>query len=82
MRSAMYSAIAGLVGVGVIAYDVAMIFSKLQNDETGDFLITGLKDVNWMPVVLVTVIGIVVAAVLLVFGKNKKASGYDIPPAK
>lgn len=82
VRSAMYSAIAGLVGVGVIAYDVAMIFSKLQNGETGDFLITGLKDVNWMPVVLVTVIGIVVAAILVVFGKNKKTSSYDMPSVK
>ena len=40
--------IAGLVAAGMAVFDTVMVFSKLQNGETGEFYIEGLSDVNWL----------------------------------
>jgi thiamine transporter len=65
--------IAGLCVAGGLIYDAVAVFSKLQNAETGDFMITGLSQVNWLTVGIVTVCCGVVAAVLMaVKAKSQK----------
>ncbi len=52
----------GVILAGLIA-DTVLVFSKLQA-ESGDFAITGLKDVNWLAFGIVTGVTLIVAAVL------------------
>ncbi|MBR4868429.1 MAG: energy-coupled thiamine transporter ThiT [Clostridia bacterium] len=57
--------VAGLIVVVGLVFDAVSIFSNLQNAETGDFMITGLAQVNWLAVGIVTVCCGAVAAVLM-----------------
>lgn len=70
----LYSA-AGLSVLIALIADTVLVFSKLQNYESGEFMIMGLADVNWVAVAIVTVIAIAVAAALIIIAKarNKKA---------
>ncbi len=52
------------VVVGLIA-DIVLIFSKLQNAESGEFDITLLSDVNWIAVIIVTAVSAITAAILI-----------------
>ncbi len=65
-----------IVSVGSFAaaliFDIAAVFGKLQNGETGEFDITGVANVNWIAVIVVTVVGAAVAAVMMVVDKNRK----------
>lgn len=45
-------------------WDIVLVFSRLQDAETGDFIITGLASVDWVQFAIVTVAGLVVAGVL------------------
>lgn len=51
----------GVITAGLIA-DVALIFSKMQDAETGEWMTDGLKLVNWPAVIIVTCSVAVVAA--------------------
>ncbi len=62
--------IAGLLVAGGLIFDAVAVFSKLQNAETGDFMITGLADVAWIPVIAVTAGCLLVAGVLMVVKKK------------
>ncbi len=64
--------LAGLFAAGGLIYDAVAVFSKLQNAETGDFMITGLSQVAWIPVVAVTVGCALVAGIMLLVGKKSK----------
>ena len=46
----------GLLFAGMLIYDVAAVFSKLQNGETGDFYIQGIADVNWLRIIIVSAV--------------------------
>ncbi|MBQ7291950.1 MAG: energy-coupled thiamine transporter ThiT [Clostridia bacterium] len=61
---------AGLLVCGAVIFDVAEIFEKLQNKETGEFTITAISSVNWMEVITVTAVAFVIAAVLLIIQKS------------
>ena len=67
---------AGLILAAGVIFDVAAVFSKLQNAETGNWDIAGLHEVNWMLVGIVTAAAVVVSAVLFFISKavNKKTS--------
>lgn len=66
--------LAGLVMTGGLVYDAVAIFSKLQNGDTGDFMIAGLAEVSWISVVAVTLgCGLVAVALLLCKRKVAKA---------
>ncbi len=45
-------------------WDIVLVFSRLQDAETGDFVITGLASVDWTQFAIVTVAGLAVAGVL------------------
>ena len=64
--------IAGVVIAGALTFDTVSVFSKLQNGESGEFDITGLSNVNWTPVIIVSVCAVVAAILLFtVFSKKK-----------
>ena len=64
--------IAGLFLSGALIFDVASVFSKLQNAQTGDFDITGLSQVSWGLVAGITAAAIVVAVVGFVCTRRLK----------
>ncbi len=57
---------------GAMIFDIAAVFSKLQNGETGEFDITGIAQVNWIAVAVVSVVCFAISAVLVVIEKKKK----------
>lgn len=66
----LLAAVSGLLTVGALATDVALIFSHLQNDD-GEFDITGLSVSEfagsfWMGIVIVSVVAVVAVAALIV----------------
>ena len=62
--------IAGLLVTIVVIADVYLVFSHLQDAETGEFILSGLKEVNWTLFGIVTGAGFVIAIVLYVLSKN------------
>ncbi|MBO4415808.1 MAG: energy-coupled thiamine transporter ThiT [Lachnospiraceae bacterium] len=71
--------IAGVIIAGALIFDTVSVFSKLQNGESGEFDITGLSNVNWLPVIIVSVCALIVAALLFTVFSRKKVS--DSPAA-
>ena len=65
--------IAGFLIAGAVIFDVVNVFMYIQNAETGEFDITGLVNVNWQLILIVTVICFVVAGILTIFAKKKKS---------
>ncbi len=62
------------LSAAVIA-DIALISSKLQNADTGEFDITGIANVNFLTVGIITAVGLLLFAVFKLLSKknNKKA---------
>lgn len=72
--------IAGLILTCALVYVTVVAFGNMQNAETGEFDITGLKNVNWKPPVIVAAASAVVSAVLFVlsfFGVKKAEDGAE-----
>ena len=67
----VYGWLMGLVLTACAVFDAVMVFGKLQNGETGDFMITGLASVNWLAVGVVTAVCAAVAALLWALKKKK-----------
>ena len=65
---------AGLLLAGAAVFDVAAIFNRLQNAETGEFDITGLSQAPWLWIAIVSVIALAAAVVLLLFRKKVVAN--------
>ena len=55
-----------------VILSVAVIFSKLQNPETGEWNPAGFSEVNWLPLVIVTSASFVLAVVTSVIATKKK----------
>ena len=55
---------AGLVLSAAVIFDVAAVFSKLQNAETGVWDLSGISAVSWILVGAVTAAGVLIAAAL------------------
>ncbi len=64
---------AGIILLGALTADTALVFSKLQDANSGDFKITGLSDVSWTAVGIVTVLALLICAVLLFISKKLQA---------
>ena len=62
--------IAGLIITCVVIAAVYLVFSHLQDAETGEFILSGLKEVNWPVFGIVTGSGFTVAIVLYVLSKT------------
>ncbi|MBQ4599323.1 MAG: energy-coupled thiamine transporter ThiT [Clostridia bacterium] len=68
----IFTVLAGLPIAVALICDVALVFSKLQNGETGEFAIKQIVNVNWLAVAIVTAVALVVAAALFMVGKSQK----------
>ena len=60
---------AGFTMLGALIACTVLVFSKLQNPDSGELDITALAEVNWVAVCLVALIGFVIAAALAVYTK-------------
>ena len=69
----------GLLLVAMVAVAMVFVFGKLQNAETGAFMITGLSEVNWKLLGIISGILLLVAADSFLIGfflrKHFAASG-------
>ena len=63
--------LAGLVLTGVLVFDVAHIFSRLQDADSGEFSLAGLAAVPWTLLGIVTGAGALVALVLWLISNRK-----------
>lgn len=70
-RFGVLSAIGQLIGVAALATDVVLVFSQLQDGETGDFMIAGLSSVNWVAFAAVTAVGVLAAVVLTMIDRRR-----------
>ncbi len=59
--------------VAAAVTDIVLVFRHLQDAETGDFLIMGLREVSWPLVGVVTGGGVLVGGILLLLAKKKQA---------
>ena len=57
--------------MAAVVFDSIQIFAHLQNPESGDFEITGLANVNWLLVGLVSGVAIVIAIMLGIITSKK-----------
>ncbi len=62
---------AGVFAAALI-FDIVSVFSKLQNGETGEFDITGIANVNWLAVVIVSAVCFTVSLILVILERKKK----------
>ena len=74
----VYQWIGGLILAIAFVIDSVLVFSKLQNPETGDFDITGLAAVNWVALIVLTAAALASFLVLRSAGKNRAKSGGAI----
>ncbi|MCR5685598.1 MAG: energy-coupled thiamine transporter ThiT [Lachnospiraceae bacterium] len=56
--------IGGIIIAGALIFDTVMIFSKLQNPQTGDFDITGLSAVQWTWIAIISLCAAIAGLVL------------------
>ena len=64
--------LAGLIIGIVVIIDTVLVFSKLQNPETGEFDITGLGQVNWTVLIIITAAAAAAALVIAFISRRKK----------
>ncbi len=62
--------LSGAVLLCALAADTVLVFSKLQDADSGDFKITGLSSVNWTAVAIISVAAALVFAVLLFIARK------------
>ena len=63
--------VSGLVLLAALITDTVLVFSKLQNYETGEFVISALASVNWLAVAIVTAVALILALVFFYLAKSK-----------
>ena len=62
--------VTGLIAAAATIFDVAKVFAKLQDAETGKFAITNISEVNWIPIAIVTAVAIVIDIVLVLIRRE------------
>ena len=62
----------GLALSGMLIFDVASVFAKLQDAETGEFYIQGIQDVNWVRIAVVSGVCILAALALFLYSRAAK----------
>ncbi len=67
----------GFLVCGAVIFDVAEIFEKLQDGETGEFTLAYLAEVNWLAVIIVSAVALVGTAVLLIVQSSLKTFTKD-----
>ena len=78
-RIPVFTIIGLFIAAAAVIADVALIFSKLQDAETGNWNIHGFSEVNWILVAVITGIGVVAAVALIIVDRRaaKRAAGNE-----
>jgi thiamine transporter len=61
---ALMRVMSGIAVFAAIIVDTVLVFSKLQNSDSGEFTITALADVNWIAFAIVTAATVAISAAL------------------
>lgn len=69
---ALMRVISGIAVFAAIIVDTVLVFSELQDAETGDFVISNLKNVDWISFAVVTLVCLGAAVILRVVDSKKK----------
>ena len=69
---ALMRLISGLSVFAAVIVDTVLVFSKLQDAETGDFSLSGLAEVDWISFGVVTVVCLGAAVILRIVENSKK----------
>lgn len=72
----VFSLLAGLSLLASLVWDTVLVFSKLQNADSGEFMITGLTDVNWLLVGIITLIGVALSCAFLYLTKRTEKKSF------
>lgn len=70
-ESALYVSAGGAFLLGIIV-DTWLIAPHLQDGENGEFIISGLASVNWIAVLVVSVLSVAIGIALIITAKRKK----------
>ena len=62
--------LSGLAIFVAVLVDTVLVFSELQNAETGDFDLAGLANVDWLAFSVVTAACVLAAFILYIIGKK------------
>ena len=68
---ALMRILSGIAVFAAVIVDTVLVFSKLQDAETGDFSLAGLAEVDWISFAVVTVVCLGAAVILRVVDKKK-----------
>lgn len=63
--------LSGLAVFAAVIVDTVLIFPEIQNAETGDFVLSGLANVDWLSVAIVTAVCVGAAVILRVLDKKQ-----------
>ena len=69
---ALMRVLSGLAIFAAIIVDTVLVFSEIQDAETGDFILSGLKNVDWISFAVVTVVCLGAAVILRVVDKKQE----------
>ena len=69
-NTALMKLLSGLAILAAIIVDTVLVFSEIQDPETGDFLLSGLANVDWISFAVVTVVCIGAAILLKTLTKK------------
>lgn len=69
---ALLKLLSGLAVFAAIIVDTVLVFSKIQDAETGDFIISGLAEVDWISFAVVTIVCLGAAVILRIVDKSKE----------
>ena len=69
-RVPVYTIIGLFIAAAVIIADVVLIFSKLQDAETGNWNSGGFAEVNWILVAIISGVGAIAVAAMLITDKE------------
>ncbi len=67
---ALMRLLSGLAIFVAVIVDTVLIFSEIQDAETGDFILSGLANVDWISFAIVTVVCIAAAVIFRIMDKN------------
>lgn len=71
---ALMRVMSGIAVFAAIIVDTVLVFSKLQDAETGDFVISNLAEVDWISFTVVTIVCLGAAIILRLVDKSKRAT--------
>ena len=73
-RIALMKLLSGLAVFAAIIVDTVIVFSEIQDPETGDFILSGLAEVDWISFAVVTIVCLGAAVLLRVVDRKANKS--------